>query len=61
MEWWSDLWLNEGFASYVEYLGVNASEPEWNIVCKSKYVFLLVSILYVVGSYNSGSCFDQVR
>jgi len=25
--WWSDLWLNEGFASYFEYVGVNHVSP----------------------------------
>ncbi|XP_045130839.1 endoplasmic reticulum aminopeptidase 1-like isoform X6 [Portunus trituberculatus] len=29
MSWWSDLWLNEGFASFMENIGTKAAQPGW--------------------------------
>lgn len=30
MKWWTDLWLNEGFATYIASLGVHNLNPEWD-------------------------------
>ena len=38
MEWWTHLWLNEGFASYIEYLAVDKLFPEWNIWSQFAYM-----------------------
>lgn len=31
MQWWNDLWLNEGFATWIANLAVDHAYPEWNI------------------------------
>jgi aminopeptidase N/puromycin-sensitive aminopeptidase len=31
MQWWNNLWLNEGFATWMENKPVAAMHPEWNI------------------------------
>ncbi|XP_071788649.1 endoplasmic reticulum aminopeptidase 1-like [Asterias amurensis] len=52
MEWWNDLWLNEGFASFVMFLGSDNYNKEWKMMDQFT-VFTTQNALWVDSHGNS--------
>jgi aminopeptidase 2 len=50
MDWWDELWLNEGFATFVGWLAVDKLFPEWNVFTN-----------FVGKDYNFGATVDSQR
>jgi aminopeptidase N len=51
MEWWTHLWLNEGFASYMSYVVLDHLFPEWNVW--TRYAVDVQSLAYSADSLHS--------
>ncbi len=42
MKWWDDLWLNESFATFLEYKAVDSAFPDWKL--SDQYLIDTVSV-----------------
>ncbi|PAA94513.1 hypothetical protein BOX15_Mlig014859g1 [Macrostomum lignano] len=41
MTWWDDLWLNEAFATFTQFIGVDVYNPTWNMMDRCYVEFVM--------------------
>ncbi|XP_023321016.1 aminopeptidase N isoform X3 [Eurytemora carolleeae] len=51
MRWWNDLWLNEGFGTYMAYVAVNSISPETKLL--EQIAFIETKDIFVLDAVKS--------
>ncbi|KAH8409848.1 hypothetical protein KR222_009894, partial [Zaprionus bogoriensis] len=60
MKWWNDLWLNEGFARFMQYKGVNSVHPDWGML-EQFQIMALHSVLVFDSKLSSHPIIQKVE